>query len=38
MGDAVMEKVEKLDGIDLDLVAGIGSLVSIVYDGWSSKR
>jgi hypothetical protein len=38
MGDAVMEKVEKLDGIDLDLVKGIDSLVSIVYDGWSSKR
>jgi len=38
MGDAVMEKVAKLDEIDLDLVKGIDSLVSIVYDGWSSKR
>jgi hypothetical protein len=38
MGDAVMEKVAKLDEIDLDLVTGIDSLVSIVYDGWSSRR
>jgi hypothetical protein len=38
MGDAVMEKAAKLDDIDLDLVTGINSLVSIVYDGWSSKR
>jgi len=38
VGDAVMEKVAKLDEIDLDLVTGINSLVSIVYDGWSSKR
>jgi hypothetical protein len=38
MGNAVMEKVEKLDKIDLDLVLGINSLVSIVYDGWSSKQ
>ena len=38
MGDAVMEKVTKLDEIDLDLVKGIDSLVSIVYDGWSSRR
>ena len=34
----VMEKVDKLDQIDLDLVTSIDSLVSIVYDGWSSKR
>jgi hypothetical protein len=33
-----MEKVEKLDEIDINLVTGINSLVSIVYDGWSSKR
>ena len=33
-----MEKVEKLDGIDSELVMGIDSLVSIIYDGWSSKR
>ena len=33
-----MEKVEKLDKINLDLVTSINSLVSIVYDGWSSKR
>jgi hypothetical protein len=38
MGDAVMEKVAKLDEIDLDLVTGIDSLVSIVYDGWSLRR
>lgn len=38
IGDAVMEKVEKLDGIDSELVMGIDSLVSIIYDGWSSKR
>ena len=38
MGDMVMEKVEELDKIDLDLVTSIDSLVSIVYDGWSSKR
>ena len=38
MGDVVMEKVAKLDEIDLDLVTGINSLVSIVYNGWSSKR
>jgi hypothetical protein len=38
MGDAIMEKVVKLDEIDLDLVTSIDSLVSIVYDGWSSKR
>ena len=38
MGDAIMEKVAKLDEIDLDLVTSINSLVSIVYDGWSSKR
>ena len=37
MGDAVMEKVTILDEINLDLVTGINSLVSIVYDGWSSK-
>ena len=33
-----MEKVDELDQIDLDLVTNIDSLVSIVYDGWSSKR
>ena len=33
-----MEKVAKLDEIDLDLVKNIVSLVSIIYDGWSSKR
>jgi len=38
MGDMVTEKVEELDQIDVDLVKSIGSLVSIVYDGWSSKR
>jgi hypothetical protein len=37
MGDVVMAKVAKLDEIDLDLVVGIDSLVSIVYNGWSSK-
>ena len=34
----VTEKVEKLDQINVDLVKSIESLVSIVYDGWSSKR
>jgi len=38
MGDMVTEKVEELDQIDVDLVKTIDSLVSIVYDGWSSKR
>jgi hypothetical protein len=38
MGDAIMEKVEKLDKIDLDLVTSINSLISIVYGGWSSKQ
>ena len=37
MGDMVMDKVDALDKIDLDLVTSINSLVSIVYDGWSSK-
>jgi hypothetical protein len=37
MGDMVMDKVDTLDKIDLDLVTSIDSLVSIVYDGWSSK-
>lgn len=38
IGDMVMEKVDELDQIDLDLVTSINSLVSIVYDSWSSKR
>ena len=37
MGDVVMAKVAKLDEIDLNLMVGIDSLVSIVYNGWSSK-
>jgi len=37
MGNAVMKKVIKLDEIDLNLITGINSLVSIIYDGWSSK-
>ena len=38
MGDMVMDKVDALNKINLDLVTSINSLVSIVYDGWSSKR
>ncbi|KAF8621454.1 hypothetical protein AX15_007785 [Amanita polypyramis BW_CC] len=37
MSDAVMHKVEHLDDIDTTLVENISSLVSIIWDGWSSK-
>ncbi|KAF8622375.1 hypothetical protein AX15_007067 [Amanita polypyramis BW_CC] len=37
MSDAIMHKVECLDDIDTTLVENISSLVSIVWDGWSSK-
>ncbi|KIL54387.1 hypothetical protein M378DRAFT_18934 [Amanita muscaria Koide BX008] len=37
IGDAVLAKAERLDEIDRNLAKSISSLVSIVYDGWSSE-
>ncbi|KAM6498412.1 hypothetical protein JOM56_006360 [Amanita muscaria] len=38
IGNAVLEKVAKLDLIDMELIANIPSHISVIWDGWSTKR
>ncbi|KIL54969.1 hypothetical protein M378DRAFT_18373, partial [Amanita muscaria Koide BX008] len=38
ISNAVSDKIHKLDEIDMNLTADIPSLISVIFDGWSSKR